>query len=250
MSIKKSEIIYNVLLNISIFITMFIVSYLLGSAFVHADQCSGTIMKVGIIDSGYTPALFSISSPKLCPTGHYDFSKKSPSIREDVLGHGTFVTQLVNDTANKNNICFEIYKVFGPNISPRSVEDAILMAFNSGVKVVNMSLSINEYSRRLHRIVQYVTKRGMIIFVSAGNENHNLNKLCRVYPTCLKNINSNLRVVGALDTYNDKANYSNYGLRLDIWEDGDLQSLFNRMRGTSFASPRATGKYINAVVKK
>jgi subtilisin family serine protease len=198
--------------------------------------------KVAILDTGFTPLFPDNAIFKLCDSGHYDFNEEAPEIGFDDYGHGSFVTYLINANADTNNMCYVIYKVFGPNtVNGHDVIDrALVMAAKSRVNAINMSLYMTNHSYKTKKIIKKLTRRGIKIFVSAGNEGRNLNQKCFTYPVCYKGINRNMVVVGALDNYGEVARYSNIGLKVDVYKMGDI----GRSRGTSFAAPRALGKYI------
>lgn len=204
--------------------------------------------KVAVIDSGFSYIPFDSTGLKLCNKGHYDFDEDKPKVGSDDIGHGAYVAALINRHAKTKNMCFLIYKVFGRNIvDPHSAVDlAILKANRAGAKAINMSLYMDRSSSRTERIIKNVTRRGIKVFVSAGNNGQNLNNVCDKYPVCFRSFvkNKNLMVVGAKNIYGDIARYSNYGTRIDVYELGDL-SRFSR--GTSFASPRALGNYIRSL---
>ena len=72
--------------------------------------------KVAIMDTGFAPLPMDNAVHKLCEEGHYDYNDKEAKIGVDLIGHGSYVTYLVNDAAKTKNICFIIYKVLGRNI--------------------------------------------------------------------------------------------------------------------------------------
>ena len=201
--------------------------------------------KIAIIDTGFTFVPFSTAGFKLCDSGHYDFDTNTATVGEDTIGHGAYVTALVNHYANSNKICFMIYKVFGKNVrnGHKAIDSAMIKAYKAGAKAINMSLYMTQYSERTRKIVRHITKNGVKIFVSSGNSGTDMNKTCYTYPVCYKGINKNMVVVGATDYYGRVARYSNVGTRVDIYQYGDL----GRARGTSFASPRALGDYIRSL---
>ena len=201
--------------------------------------------KVAIIDTGFSPMPLDDSAMKLCDTGHYDFNTETTTVPVDDHGHGTFVTYLVNKSAKTRNMCYLVYKVFGPGVlnPENAINDAMLKAYKAGAHAINLSLYMRQYSYRTRRIVKMITNRGTKIFVSSGNEARNLNTKCYTYPVCYKGVNKNMVVVGSLDMYGGIASYSNYGAMVDVYEMGDI----NDARGTSFAAPRALGKYLRSL---
>lgn len=208
-----------------------------------ADELD-TRYKIAVIDTGFTPMMFDTTGFKLCESGHYDFNTNTPTVGRDTMGHGAYVTALINHHAQTNNICFLVYKVFGENVKDQyAVTNALIKAYKAGAKAVNMSLYMTQYSERTRRVFKYVSKRGVKLFVASGNHGVDLNKICRYYPVCYKGINPRLTIVGATDRYNRVARYSNIGAKLTVYQFGDV----GRSRGTSFASPRALGDYVRGL---
>lgn len=199
--------------------------------------------KVAIIDSGFSPMPGDSSVLKLCKSGHYDYVTKESEVGADYIGHGSFVTYLINRHSKTKNMCYLIYKVFGNGSDEFAIEKAFLKAYKEGARAINFSMVMFQYSHRARGIVKYITNKGVKIFASAGNSHRNMNTHCTTYPVCFKGINSNLVVVGSTDVYGGVASYSNYGARIDVYEFGDMK----QHRGTSFAAPRALGKYINSL---
>lgn len=206
---------------------------------------SRSIYKVAVIDTGFTFLPFDLTGFKICPSGHYDFDKKKSRVGPDVAGHGSYVTSLINIHADTSNICFLIYKVFGEDVSDshKAIDSAMIKAYRAGAKAINMSVFMVTFSKRTLRIIKYLTKHGVVFYVSAGNEGRNLNKTCLRYPVCYKELidNKRVKIVGALNVYDNPALYSNKGARIDLFSFGDYNVTF---RGTSLAAPRALGDYI------
>lgn len=197
------------------------------------------LTRVAIIDSGLNTSLSKKAVvKKLCKSGHYDFSTNTESIGQDDMSHGTLVTDVFVKRAGNKDYCIMIYKVFGAD-NVNVVRKAIIKAYNNGAKYINLSLSINKFSSKDRYIFEEVIKRGTKVFIAAGNEETNLNKTCMIYPQCYFT-HQNLFIVGAKNMFG-RSYYSNYGLRVNIYDQGGLM---NGMVGTSFASPRAMGTHV------
>lgn len=210
-------------------------------------QDAGPQYRVAVIDTGFTFLPFDTTGFKVCKDGHYDYVTDTKTIGPDAVGHGSYVTSLINTEMGDANVCFMIYRIYGSAVPLSAMGSAIARAYRSGAKAINISMSINTHLPRLQRIVKAVTKRGVKIYTSAGNDSVNMNKYCTTAPACMKGIGRNLVVVGATDSHGDPSMYSNKGsLKVDIWEYGDL----GRARGTSFASPRALGRYLKSLKLK
>lgn len=196
--------------------------------------------KVAIIDTGFTPMMFSSAWEKICKTGHYDYSKDTPTVGMDVILHGSLVALIITDEAPDEDYCLQIYKVMGGKATYVDVARAINKAVDNGAKVINLSLTVNVYTAAMHKAVIRATRLGVKIFAAAGNAGQNLNEYCNVFPQCLKRINNNLILVGAANKHGELERYSNYGVKVAVYNWGDI----GQARGTSFAAPRALAQYL------
>lgn len=209
-----------------------------------------SIIKVAVIDTGYSGAFATPKLKKqLCDSGHYDITAGQPILGYDMIGHGTYVANILFETANIDNSCLLVYKIIDPFYpSPEdAIYQALVHAYKAGANVINMSVSINRFSAKERRAIDFLTKKGVKIFVSAGNESTDLNNQCLSYPTCYKGLNLNFHRVGALDQSGLVEAYSNKGFKVDLYEYG---TILNVGRGTSFSSPRAAGNYLRETYGK
>jgi len=202
------------------------------------------LKRVAIIDSGFTMFL---ATPKtraaLCKTGHFDFTMNTPNVGYDDFGHGTYVANLIVENAERTDICLVIYKV-GLTTAENTrnhIAKALVYAFNKGARVVNISLGQTDNSVIEEKVIRTVTKRGMKLFVAAGNEHKDLNVQCNIYPACARVSNDNLYVTGSKDNSDLIENYSNRGSKVQVYELGTIPGIG---RGTSFAAPRALARYL------
>jgi len=203
---------------------------------------AGLKTKVAVIDSGFS-GLFATSRTKsmLCKTGHFDYTTNTANVGFDAIGHGTFVSNLIVENANRKDICIVVFKVnvYNSDIVNRHVTRALIRAHKLGVKAVNISLGVPVYSHIQKNVMRIISKRGMKIFVSAGNSGKNLNKKCDTYPACYAG--GNIYAVGSKDRSGLLETYSNRGAKVHIYEYGTIPGVG---RGTSFASPRALARYL------
>ena len=201
-------------------------------------------VKVAVIDTGYS-GLYgtAFTTASLCKEGHYDLTKNAPIIGYDEIGHGTFVANLIVENAMRPDICIVVFKVdaYVREETRHHIGNALVKAYNAGVRVVNISMAHPNLSQREQNIVNTLVKRGMKIFVSAGNEGVDLNQTCRAFPACYGTKNPNLYRVGATDKAGLVEAYSNRGSIVQVYEYGDIPGVG---RGTSFASPRAAARYL------
>jgi subtilisin family serine protease len=116
----------------------------------------------------------------------------------------------------------------------------IRWAVNRGAKVLNVSLGVYQGGSLIHDVIGEAYTRGAIIVTSAGNNHTDRPQ----FPAGV----SKVIAVAAVNPYNKKTNFSNYGSHVDVvapgayirstWWDGT----FATWSGTSFAAPFVTGQ--------
>lgn len=223
-----------------------IISILISSS-VYADP-----IKVGVIDTGLNIKDTRFTK-HICPVGHADFTGKGLN---DNHGHGTHVAGLIQKYAGDADFCFVILKYYEndntpANINLMRINSALLHAQKLNLRIVNMSYSgfnydDNEYGLMLNLTIMSKT----ILSVAAGNEGLDLDKECNQYPACY-NI-SNMHVVGSLNGGYDKSMFSNYGKKVQYWEQNTHFSTLPNdtngyLSGTSQATAVHTGKLIKEI---
>lgn len=115
----------------------------------------------------------------------------------------------------------------------------VYAADNAQVKVINLSWGGSQDLSFIRSAVAYATAKGKLIVASAGNENTTEPRYPAAYPDVL--------AVGASDTNDARASFSNYGTYVDIAAPGvDIYSTFpgsdyRLMSGTSMAAPFVAG---------
>jgi hypothetical protein len=211
--------------------------------------CCAQQLRVAIIDSG-----LDINDGRfkdhLCKSGHTNLV--SHETLNDVNGHGTCVTSLVQEYAKGSDYCLLIYKFYGKTSSysetvKREVT-AIQLAINNHANIINLSAGGATYSRQEHILIQ---KNPNITFVVAsGNDGLDLDAgNNRFYPASLNE--SNIIAVGANRATEEIAKFSNYGSTVKNYEVGDRVSCAaigkgNRyLSGTSLSAAIFSGKLIN-----
>lgn len=114
--------------------------------------------------------------------------------------------------------------------------DGIRHAADRGAKVVNLSYLMAGYST-IDAAAQYLRGKGGLLFVAAGNNGQDPG-----WPDFASFI-----AVGATDSADNKASWSNYGAYIDVVAPGvgvystTGASSYGSMSGTSFSSPIAAG---------
>ena len=196
--------------------------------------------RVAVIDGPLLHEESMNMSFKMCKKGHFDFNTQKPVVARANDVHSYYVTNLISQVAQRNDVCFVMLNVMGRNVKPGAIGKAIDLALKYKVKAVNISIVSTELLESEKSAIKRALRRGVRIFVAAGNDSKNLNEVCNTYPACYRIKHKNYKVVGAIDVYWQKAYYSNYGTMVNQWEFGEVGPL----RGTSFASPRALGLYL------
>ncbi len=217
-----------------------------GVSKIGATQVWSTITGLGIvvaiIDSGVD-------------TGHPEFMGRlvagnnfSGGNSADVMdrnGHGTHVAGVV--AANLGNgqggsgvapgAMIMPVKVLGDNGSGTTdtVLSGVRFAMNNGAKVINMSLGGPQSSSLMTDAIREAWNRGVVVVAAAGNNGNTTMS----YPGAIDEV----ICVGASDTSDQRASFSNYGSWVDVAAPGTNifsttpNNQYTRMQGTSMATP-------------
>lgn len=180
-----------------------------------------------------------------CVAG-YNFVDRTPDPMDD-HGHGTHVAGIAAACAdNSTGVAGVDWKA---RIMPLKVLDAqgagydsdvaagIRYAADHGAKVVNMSLGGSDYSYSLAEAVSYAYNKGVTLVAASGNEVSSVS-----YPAACDHVIA----VGALDSNDSLAYFSNRGSALDLTAPGvsilsTVPGSYQKMSGTSMASPVVAG---------
>lgn len=213
------------------------------------DITSGSSsVKIAILDSGVYSDHPDIGYGN---DGYSNFSFTLGNNSTPTYYHGTFVAGIIG--AKKNNssgiagICggnnsqgatIISYKIGNLDPDASIVDDAILDAVTDGAKIINMSFGITS-SSAIEDAISYAYSHGVTLVASSGNDYQAFIK----YPAS----NSNVIAVGATDSTNLRAPFSNYGTELEIVAPGtDIYSTclsgcsYYYSSGTSFAAPQVS----------
>ncbi|MFC7063562.1 S8 family peptidase [Halobacillus seohaensis] len=167
----------------------------------------------------------------------------------DENGHGTHVAgTAAAETNNAEGIAgmapnTEILAVRAldenGNGSLSAIADAIQYSADQGAEVINLSLGCDCDTQTLENAVDYAWNQGSVVIAAAGNDG--------VSTTFEPASYDNVIAVGAVDRYDNKASFSNYGAWVDVTAPGvDIASTvpnsgYAYMSGTSMASPHVAG---------
>ncbi|HEU0076867.1 MAG TPA: S8 family serine peptidase [Longimicrobiaceae bacterium] len=204
-------------------------------------------VRVGILDSGIDylhpdlAGLVDLSiSRSFVPEDNAVVQANFPGAHEvaDLHYHGTHVASTVASNARlaagvTSNVTLVAIKVLNRNGSGNSLNTltAIEYAADQGLDVINMSLGISTplsleqfgwFNEMINRAMEYAFRKGVVVVVSSGNENRNLDALGNTFSayctattlTCVSATGPTSRtsVNGPWQNPDSKAGYSNYGV--------------------------------------
>jgi subtilisin family serine protease len=198
---------------------------------------------IAVIDTGVDYTHPDLASK--CVAG-YNFVAHNSNPMDD-HGHGTHVAGIAAAIGNNGTGVAGVD--WGARIMPIKVLDArgsgydsdvasgIRYAADNGARVINMSLGSTEYSYTLEEAVNYAYNKGVTIIAAAGNDGGSVG-----YPAACDHVIA----VGALDSGDRLASFSNHGSALDLTAPGvnilsTVPGGYQKMSGTSMASPVVTG---------
>lgn len=204
---------------------------------------------VGVIDTGFNFSFnqyehFKLSKPKLCKTGHKDFTGSTIT---DTNGHGSNIVSLIAKGNENTDYCIMVLKYFSKETEAVSLNPelkAIEYAIKQKVDVINMSIAGYSFNKQECDLVKIALNKGIRIVAAAGNEGYDLSKT-KVYPAMCDS-----RITIVMNYYKDTRHYSsNYGNNA-IKEQGTYQygvsdkATPEFKSGTSQATANYTGKLI------
>jgi subtilisin family serine protease len=211
-----------------------------------ASTAEATI-KVAVIDTG-----LDLSDPRfksvLCKTGHKDFTGTG---LDDTHGHGTHVTGLIKQYAGVADYCLVIikfYNEFAPSKeNAKNALKSMHWAVQQKVTIVNLSADGPEYEDEEFSLIKHTPF--ITYIVAAGNQGKEMPEHCR-YPACYDL--PNVIAVGALNAKGVRAEVSNYGYVVKVWELGEYvrSTLPNGGNGYLTGTSQATAIHTGKVIKQ
>lgn len=201
--------------------------------FLSINTAKADTIKVAVIDTGVD---FKIAK-NLCLTGHKDFTGYG---LEDVSGHGSNVSGIIDDRAGKAQYCQIIIKYFHSMFSDirnlETSEKAFEYVNTLDVDIVNFSSTGPVYSSKEKKYIKKLLDKNVKVVVPSGNKYINLDLNCSVFPACYDN---RLIVVGRL------IGLFGFGKIVDHYEPGyRVPGNGVVLTGTSQSTASITGKLI------
>jgi subtilisin family serine protease len=167
-----------------------------------------------------------------------------------IAGHGTAVAAIIAAKTNNNigiagiNPQAKILPIRVGDLKGAYDSDAIAgiyYAIKNNAKVINISIRGSQFSELYFEAVFEAYKKGIVVVASSGNEGKQKKPV--TYPAAYPTVIS----VGSTNPKDQRSNFSNYGLKLDLAAPGEkiitagLNSKYIEAAGTSFSAPIVSG---------
>ncbi|MBU2462382.1 S8 family serine peptidase [bacterium] len=199
---------------------------------------------IAIVDTGVN---YNHEDLKGKVIGSWSFVSSEPDPM-DKNGHGTHVAGIAGASTNNDKgiagvawNC-KILAIKGLDSTGSGFDDklaiAIRYAADNGARVINMSFGDSNYSRTLQDACDSAFGKGCLLVAAAGNYGTNV----RFYPAAYDSV----LAVGATDSNDRRATFSNYGDWVDVAAPGQgIYSTkinnYDYMSGTSQGAPFVSG---------
>lgn len=202
----------------------------------------GSTVKIGLIDSGinFTHPEFAAKIGSV--VSGWDYVDDDPDASDEAggpaSGHGTFIAGVMNLAAPGAEVrSYRVLDTLGRSDGFR-IAKAVIRAVDEGCRVINLSLGMRGRNDALDDALKYAHDQEVIIIAAAGNDSADIQDL-QIFPA----ERSYSIAVAAVDSMNIKADFSNYGGKVDLSGPGTqvyspfLDTSYAWWDGTSFAAP-------------
>ncbi len=157
-------------------------------------------------------------------------------------GHGTFITGIIKLVAPQSiAVGYRVLDTAGIG-DGYNIASAVLKALDDSCRIMNLSFGMQGIHAALDEALRYASNQNVTLITAAGNDSTDFN-LVFPFPAsreyCL--------AVAALDSFNIKADFSNYGYKIDVCAPGTsiyslfIDTLYARWDGTSFSTAFVSG---------
>ncbi|MGE7603938.1 S8 family serine peptidase [Peribacillus sp. NPDC097675] len=205
-------------------------------------------IKVAVVDAGIQATHPELQGHIIMPFNAVNGSKKTLPSND----HGTHVAGIIGASLNSKGIAgiapevkiMPINVFSGKEADIFTIVDGIDYAVKSGADIINLSLTMEDYTEVLDYSIQSAWKKGILIVAAAGNDDVETEQ----YPAALNHVLG----ISATTKQDKKADFSNYGAYIDLAAPGvDIYSTipwnsYELMSGTSMSAPVVSG--ISALV--
>lgn len=200
----------------------------------------GEKVNVYVIDSGCSPDHFAFGHSSIKAMSFIN-GNDNP---KDGNGHGTWCcgkigAQGVGLAPNCRITSLRTLDDRGSGYTHYTTNALKWIANQPDPHIVNMSLGSTHYSAEQAKICKELYARGVLLVAAAGNEN----TIQDSYPAAYDGV----LAVAAIDKYEDRAWFSNYGDHVAVAAPGVscystyLNKTYRKLQGTSMASPTVAG---------
>lgn len=206
-------------------------------------------IKIAVMDTG-----FNLSNKEFDKIKNYSKDVKvNYKDCSDRNNHGTMITSLIaGEKISLTQDKVYVYNVKTFNEDGKTKVDNVIKSLEwclkSDVEIINMSLGMNFYSRRVVELCYELDKQNKLVVVSSGNEYDKYPEVM-MFPANLPCTIS----VGSIDKKNEISSFSQRGFGLDILTYGENVLVINkdggyeRIDGTSFACAKITSLLAHVV---
>jgi subtilisin family serine protease len=207
---------------------------------------TGIDVDVAVIDCGVNLSHPLFVSQPGCLVSGWDYIDNDSIANDEPggpgSGHGTFVAGVVNLVAPGARIhAYRVLDTLGQG-DGFSISLAALRAMDDGCRVINLSLGMLGKHEALDDALRYLKTHDIMILGAAGNDSTAVDSLFP-FPAS----ESYTEAIAALDSLDLKADFSNFGGRVDFCAPGTslyapyLDSSYAWWDGTSFSTPLVSG---------